>query len=95
MCALGGTCQIVFVVALLSAALPVTLVSCRAYALQFGCYALKHHPSEATAANYRTFDVGVSPQNYFRYAKTDLDCKPQHGITTFIIEKDFEGFSTG
>lgn len=30
------------------------------------------------------------------YAKTDLNAaKPQHGITAFLIEKDFEGFSVG
>merc|ERR1711962_1134725 len=28
------------------------------------------------------------------YAKTDLTAEAKHGITTFIIEKDFEGFST-
>ncbi|KAL0266471.1 UNVERIFIED_CONTAM: hypothetical protein PYX00_008992 [Menopon gallinae] len=28
------------------------------------------------------------------YAKTSFDCKPQHGITAFIIEKNFPGFST-
>ncbi|XP_052750514.1 isovaleryl-CoA dehydrogenase, mitochondrial [Galleria mellonella] len=28
------------------------------------------------------------------YAKTDVTAKPQHGITAFIIEKDFPGFST-
>ncbi|CAB3243080.1 unnamed protein product [Arctia plantaginis] len=28
------------------------------------------------------------------YAKTDLSSKPQHGITAFLIEKDFPGFST-
>ncbi|KAJ2938257.1 hypothetical protein O0L34_g17598 [Tuta absoluta] len=28
------------------------------------------------------------------YAKTDLTSKPQHGITAFLIEKDFPGFST-
>ncbi|XP_038210701.1 isovaleryl-CoA dehydrogenase, mitochondrial [Zerene cesonia] len=28
------------------------------------------------------------------YAKTDLTSKPQHGITAFIIEKDYPGFST-
>ena len=28
------------------------------------------------------------------YAKTELDCKPQHGITAFLIEKDMAGFST-
>lgn len=29
------------------------------------------------------------------YAKTDLNAKPQHGITAFIIERGFPGFSTG
>lgn len=29
------------------------------------------------------------------YAKTDTTCKPQHGITAFLVEKGFEGFSTG
>ena len=29
------------------------------------------------------------------YAKTDLTSKPQHGITAFIVEKGFKGFSTG
>ncbi|XP_051172716.1 isovaleryl-CoA dehydrogenase, mitochondrial-like [Leptopilina boulardi] len=30
------------------------------------------------------------------YAKTDLNCaKPQHGITSFIVEKGTPGFSTG
>ncbi|CAL1297766.1 unnamed protein product [Larinioides sclopetarius] len=29
------------------------------------------------------------------YAKTDFNSKPQHGISTFIIEKDMEGFSVG
>ncbi|XP_051169600.1 isovaleryl-CoA dehydrogenase, mitochondrial-like [Leptopilina boulardi] len=30
------------------------------------------------------------------YAKTDMNCaKPQHGITTFIVEKGTPGFSTG
>ncbi|CAK1552885.1 unnamed protein product [Leptosia nina] len=28
------------------------------------------------------------------YAKTDVNTKPQHGITAFLIEKDFPGFST-
>ncbi|KAL4710565.1 hypothetical protein ACJJTC_008967 [Scirpophaga incertulas] len=28
------------------------------------------------------------------YAKTDTTSKPQHGITAFIIEKDFPGFTT-
>ncbi|KAL0891951.1 hypothetical protein ABMA27_015187 [Loxostege sticticalis] len=28
------------------------------------------------------------------YAKTDLTSKPQHGITAFLIEKGFPGFST-
>lgn len=29
------------------------------------------------------------------YAKTDLTAEPSKGITAFIVEKDFEGFSTG
>ena len=30
------------------------------------------------------------------YAKTDPNAaKPQHGITAFIVERDFEGFSIG
>jgi isovaleryl-CoA dehydrogenase len=29
------------------------------------------------------------------YAKTNLTVSPQHGITAFLVEKDFEGFSTG
>lgn len=29
------------------------------------------------------------------YAKTDLTCSPQHGITAFLVERGFEGFSTG
>lgn len=29
------------------------------------------------------------------YAKTNSNVSPQHGITAFLIEKDFEGFSTG
>lgn len=29
------------------------------------------------------------------YAKTDPSCAPQHGITAFLVEKGFEGFSTG
>lgn len=29
------------------------------------------------------------------YAKTNLNVKAQHGITAFIVEKNFEGFSTG
>lgn len=29
------------------------------------------------------------------YAKTDNKVSPQHGITAFIVEKGFEGFSTG
>lgn len=29
------------------------------------------------------------------YAKTDLNAKPQHGITAFIVERDFPGFSSG
>ncbi|KAF5288845.1 hypothetical protein FQA39_LY03724 [Lamprigera yunnana] len=30
------------------------------------------------------------------YAKTDINTKsPQHGISTFLVEKTFEGFSTG
>ncbi|CAH2075492.1 unnamed protein product, partial [Iphiclides podalirius] len=28
------------------------------------------------------------------YAKTDLTSKPQHGISTFLIEKDYPGFTT-
>ncbi|XP_013136333.1 PREDICTED: isovaleryl-CoA dehydrogenase, mitochondrial [Papilio polytes] len=28
------------------------------------------------------------------YAKTDLTSKPQHGISAFLVEKDFPGFST-
>ncbi|KOB66375.1 Isovaleryl-CoA dehydrogenase, partial [Operophtera brumata] len=28
------------------------------------------------------------------YAKTDQSSKPQHGITAFLIEKDYPGFST-
>ncbi|CAG9132775.1 unnamed protein product [Plutella xylostella] len=28
------------------------------------------------------------------YAKTDLTTKPQHGISAFLIEKDYPGFST-
>lgn len=29
------------------------------------------------------------------YAKTDFKVSPQHGITAFLVEKNFEGFSTG
>lgn len=29
------------------------------------------------------------------YAKTDTKAKPQHGISTFIVEKGFEGFKRG
>lgn len=29
------------------------------------------------------------------YAKTEKTHKPQHGISCFIIEKNFPGFSTG
>ena len=29
------------------------------------------------------------------YAKTENTNKPQHGISCFIVEKDFPGFSTG
>lgn len=29
------------------------------------------------------------------YAKTDVNAKPQHGITAFIVEKCFEGFKSG
>jgi len=29
------------------------------------------------------------------YAKTDLNAKPQHGITAFIVEREFPGFNTG
>lgn len=29
------------------------------------------------------------------YAKTNMNVKAQHGITAFIVEKGFEGFSTG
>lgn len=29
------------------------------------------------------------------YARTDPNVKKQHGITTFIIQKDFPGFKTG
>lgn len=29
------------------------------------------------------------------YAKTNLNVAPQHGITAFLIEKGFDGFSTG
>lgn len=29
------------------------------------------------------------------YARTDRNTKPQHGITAFIVEKDFPGFTTG
>lgn len=29
------------------------------------------------------------------YARTNPSAKPQHGITAFIVEKGFEGFSTG
>jgi len=29
------------------------------------------------------------------YARTNPDAKKQHGITAFIIEKTFEGFTTG
>ncbi|XP_043209399.1 isovaleryl-CoA dehydrogenase, mitochondrial-like [Amphibalanus amphitrite] len=28
------------------------------------------------------------------YAKSDLECKPQHGITAFLVEKGMKGFST-
>ena len=28
------------------------------------------------------------------YAKTDLDCRPQHGITAFLVEKEMAGFAT-
>ena len=28
------------------------------------------------------------------YAKTDFNCAPEHGITTFIIERGMEGFSS-
>ena len=29
------------------------------------------------------------------YAKTENTSKPQHGISCFIVEKNFAGFSTG
>lgn len=29
------------------------------------------------------------------YAKTESTRKPQHGISCFIVEKEFAGFSTG
>lgn len=29
------------------------------------------------------------------YAKTNLNVSPQHGITAFIVERNFEGFSAG
>lgn len=29
------------------------------------------------------------------YAKTNLNVAPQHGISAFLVERDFEGFSTG
>jgi isovaleryl-CoA dehydrogenase len=29
------------------------------------------------------------------YAKTDLNCQPSKGITAFIIEKNYKGFSKG
>lgn len=29
------------------------------------------------------------------YARTDQSVKPQHGITAFIVERNFEGFSNG
>ena len=27
------------------------------------------------------------------YAKTKFDCPPEHGITTFIVEKEMDGFT--
>lgn len=27
------------------------------------------------------------------YAKTDTECRPQHGITAFLVERGFAGFS--
>lgn len=29
------------------------------------------------------------------YARTDSNAKKQHGISAFLIEKSFEGFTTG
>lgn len=29
------------------------------------------------------------------YARTDQNAKAQHGITAFIVERNFEGFSNG
>ena len=38
---------------------------------------------------------GPDADTFIVYAKTDPNAaKPQHGITAFIVERDFEGFST-
>lgn len=29
------------------------------------------------------------------YAKTDLNAEKQHGVSAFLIEKSFKGFTTG
>lgn len=38
---------------------------------------------------------GPDANTFIVYAKTDLNAKPQHGITAFIVERDSPGFSTG
>lgn len=38
---------------------------------------------------------GPDADVFIVYAKTDSKCSPQHGITAFIVERGFEGFSTG
>lgn len=38
---------------------------------------------------------GPDAETFVVYARTDPNAKPQHGITAFIIERNFEGFSNG
>ena len=36
---------------------------------------------------------GPDADTYIIYAKTDMNCKPQHGITAFLVERDTPGFT--
>lgn len=38
---------------------------------------------------------GPDAETLIVYARTDLNAKPQHGITAFIVERDFPGFGNG
>ncbi|XP_002741058.1 isovaleryl-CoA dehydrogenase, mitochondrial-like, partial [Saccoglossus kowalevskii] len=38
---------------------------------------------------------GMDADTLIIYAKTDMSSQPQHGISAFIVEKGFPGFSTG